>query len=66
MNSVSLSLTKNPEESSWLEAVLRAAKPYGLEDEILWSYDKYIKEGDSDEDAAYGAASDWDVLEFRE
>lgn len=50
---------------SWLEAAIRAAKPYGLTQEIIDYYEKFIAEGDDESEAAFRACWEWDVLEFR-
>lgn len=51
-------------KETWLDAAKRWARPFGLEEEIQDSYHKLIKEGNSEEDAAFGACYEWDVAAF--
>lgn len=51
------------ENETWKEAALRVAKAHGLEGEVDESYKKHIEEGDSEEQAAWAACYDWDLLD---
>jgi hypothetical protein len=42
--------------------LLRRAEPYGLEPEVLESYEKFRKEGFTPEMAAFHAAYEWDLV----
>ena len=57
-------LHKKPEQT-WLDAALDAAKPFGLEWEIEDSYKSFIKKGWSEQDAAFEAAYEWDLLDYK-
>lgn len=58
-----LVLRRNPDES-WRQAALRAASRYGLEEEVSEDYAARLKSGESEEDAAWGACYEWDLLEY--
>ncbi len=60
---MSLSVTRFDGET-WLAAVRRLAKPFGLESEVTQSFEVERKEGASEAEAALGAAIEWDVAEF--
>jgi len=62
---MSLVLKKN-ENETWLQAALRYASKYGMEKDIQKYYDMYIKQGESEADAAYGACEEWDILDYVE
>lgn len=55
---------KREEGQSWRDAAIAAAKPHGLQDEVAEAYDTSKQHGASDEEAAWGAAYEWDVLEL--
>lgn len=55
---------KREEGQSWKDAAIAAGKPYGLQEDVAEAYDSNKKLGFSDEDAAWGAALEWDVLEL--
>jgi hypothetical protein len=46
---------------TWYEAAIETAKAWGLEDDVKESYDKYIKDGMSESEAAHSACYDWDI-----
>jgi len=48
---------------TWREMVERYASAYGLEKEALAYFDSEIKCGTSEQDAAWEALYDWDLLE---
>ena len=54
------------ENESWREAVIRHAKPWGLQRDALKSFDSLVKKGWEQDHAAWGALYDWDLLEFKE
>jgi hypothetical protein len=56
-------MTKNKGET-WIEAALRYAKPYGLQWEVTTVYERCLKAGAAEEDAAYAALSEWDLLDL--
>lgn len=51
---------------SWHDAGLRIAQKFGLDEEYERDYAKIISEGGSEEDAAFGACAEWDILDYRE
>ena len=62
MSDVSLGIIRN-EGESWLDCAIRYAKPWGLDMEVLDEYDRNIKQGMSEADAALSACYEWDVCE---
>lgn len=58
-----LVLNRN-EGESWKDAALRVAKQYGLYDEVHEQYHKFIHKGYSEDDAAFYACEEWDILEY--
>lgn len=58
---MALALTRNTGES-WRQAAMRLAAKHGLEGEVGDAYQKYIEQGDTEEDAAWAACYDWDLL----
>ena len=59
-----LVLTRN-ENESWLECALRYAKPYGMEHEVKEYYDEFIANGSTEENAAFDACLEWDLLDYK-
>lgn len=57
-------VVKRQEDETWREAVIRYAKPYGLERECLEIYDADVSNGTDESRAAWNALYEWDVLEF--
>tara|TARA_R110002110_G_scaffold210515_3_gene422973 strand:- start:820 stop:1011 length:192 start_codon:yes stop_codon:yes gene_type:complete len=55
---------KRNKDESWRDAVIRYAKPYGLQYDALESFDNLVKEGWEQNRAAWGALCDWDLLEY--
>ena len=60
-----LAVTK-PAHEPWRFAVIRYAEPYGLEEDALAAFDKYIEEDIPEPDAAWYALYDWDLLDYAE
>lgn len=58
-----LRLSRKPGQT-WREAAIAQGDLYGLGEEVAASYDAQVANGESEEWAAFGACSDWDVLEF--
>lgn len=59
-----LVLRKNANET-WLQAALRQAARYGLEDEVRMAYEAAMNILGTDEaDAALCACMDWDICDF--
>lgn len=57
---------RRKDKESWLDALLRAARPWQLHDHAQKLYDDHIMYGDSVEEAAWNAAYDLDILEYEE
>ena len=47
---------------TYLEAVLRRAAEFNLEEEVQAAYDKAIAEGADEKSAAFSALGEWDLL----
>lgn len=62
MGEVGLALRRE-ENETWKDAAMRVAKKYGLEEEVGEAFDKYTAQGDSEEQAAWAACYDWDLLD---
>lgn len=58
-----LSLTRN-EGETWREAAKRQATRFGLQDEVLEEFDMAVAAGEPEEQAAWGACLEWDVLDY--
>jgi len=55
---------RKQEGETWKEAMLRHARPYGLEEDVLETYTRLITEdGLSGDQAARDALYEWDLLE---
>jgi hypothetical protein len=52
------------ENETWLEALTNQAEKYGLVEEVLEDYRAYKNSGDTDQQAAWCAAYDWDILNY--
>lgn len=57
---------RRQEDETWYDCAMRYAKKYDLESEVKDDYDQGIKDGDSEEEAAWGACYEWDILEVIE
>lgn len=55
---------KRWENESWKDCAIRYAKHYGLEEEVLADYEKYINNAAPEEDAAFWACENWDILDY--
>lgn len=51
------------ENETWLEAALRLAKPWKLEEDVKIAYEKNIENGNPEDYAALFACEEWDILE---
>jgi hypothetical protein len=58
--SVGLGIRRHTSET-WLDAALRLARPYALEDEVREGYEAAIRSGASPAEAALHACYEWDV-----
>lgn len=54
------------ENETWLDAIMRSAARYGLEEDVRKSYMEHLSEGLNEEKAALSAALDWDICEYCE
>ncbi len=57
---MSLYISKHPNET-WREAVIRHARPYGLDTECLEIFDEQVASGRPEDEAAFAACYEWDV-----
>lgn len=55
---------RRTDRETWLGAAKRYAARYGLESEVEVAYEKEIAEGCDEQDAAWNACYEWDVLDF--
>jgi|GEM_PF-6465627 len=55
-------ITRYPDET-WRDCAARYGRRYGLESEVLRSFDRLIATGVDPETAALDAAGDWDCWE---
>lgn len=62
MGEVGLRLERQ-ENETWKEAAMRVARAHGLEGEVDEEFKKHIEEGKSEEQAAWCACYDWDLLD---
>ncbi len=60
---MSLRLSRKPDQS-WRDAAIEQAKRFGMEDDVAEYFDRFKAAGDSDEDAAWSACHEWDVLDY--
>lgn len=58
-----LGLKRNDGES-WRDCAVRYGKRYSMEKEVVGWYDQAIKDGDTEEEAAWSACCEWDVLDI--
>ena len=47
---------------TWKQCIIRFAKPFGLQDDVLNSFHTYTNSGMKQELAAYHACYDWNVV----
>lgn len=52
---------RRDDDETWLACVIRMAAPYGLEEAVTEEYHDLIAAGRTEEEAALGAAMEWDV-----
>ena len=52
------------EGETWLDAARRYGEPWGLDDDIETYYHEFIRDGRSEELAAFDAVSEWDCLDL--
>lgn len=57
---------RREEGESWYQAAIRQATKYGMEFEVDADYQSFIHLGYSDQEAAFDACYEWDVLDFVE
>ncbi len=50
------------ENEEWKAAALRHGRKYGLEKEVADAYEEHLKGGSSEEQSAWAACYDWDVI----
>jgi len=55
---------KRWEKESWKDCAIRYAKHYGLEEEVIEEYNKAINLGCAEDEAAYCACEEWDILDY--
>lgn len=55
-------ISKHPDET-WLEAILRYARPYDLQEEVATEYLIQRKHGRSEDESALIACEEWDVAD---
>lgn len=58
---IALNLRKQ-EGETWKEAMLRHARPYGLEGDVLETFTRLTGDGLSEAQAAWDALYEWDLL----
>ena len=51
------------ENESWRDTVIRYGKPWGLQRDALREFDRLVSKGWKQNQAAWGALYDWDLLE---
>ena len=56
-------ILRKEKSETWKEAVLRYARPYHLEEDVLETFTRLVKNGESEDQAAWGALYEWDLLE---
>ena len=61
---MALVMNKRPKET-WLGCAMRYAEPYGLTYEVKDSYNGFIVDEYSEEEAAYMALEEWDLLDYK-
>ena len=56
-------VAKRKGKETWRDMVIRYAKPWGLKRDVLREYNRLISKGWKQNQAAWGALYDWDLLE---
>lgn len=64
MSDVGLGVRRDPNDKTWRQTVERVASRYGLQSECLYDYDEAIANGSTEENAAWSALYNWDVLDL--
>jgi hypothetical protein len=59
-----LVITKLNDEETWRQCVARYAAKFDLEDEVLRDFDTEVRAGTPENQAAWNACYEWDVLEY--
>ena len=59
-------VAKRKGKETWRDMVIRYAKPWGLKRDVLREYNRLINKGWKQNQAAWGALYDWDLLEYEE
>jgi hypothetical protein len=49
---------------SWKEAMLRYARRYHIEKDVLETYEHFVRAGETEARAAWSALYEWDLLDF--
>lgn len=57
-------ILKKTEEETWRQCALRYASEYGLDFEVEASMDKFLSQDASEQEAAYNACYEWDLLDY--
>jgi len=55
---------RKQEGETWKEAMLRYARPYRMERDVLGTFTRLVKDGLSEAEAAWDALYEWDLLGF--
>lgn len=63
---MALVIRKQGDEETWRECALRYGKKYGLEAEVRDEFDKAVKRGSDEREAALCACLEWDIAEYEE
>jgi hypothetical protein len=61
--SLRLRLSRKPDQT-WRDAAIEQARRHGMERDVTEDFDRFKAAGDSDEEAAWSACYEWDVLDF--
>ena len=59
-------VAKRRGKETWRDMAIRYAKSRGLKREVLREYNRLVSKGWKQDQAAWGALYDWDLLEFKE
>ena len=51
---------------TWKEAMLRYARRYYMENDVLETYERFVRTGETEVRAAWSALYEWDLLDFPE
>lgn len=57
---------RRQEGETWKETMLRYARRYRMERDVLETFTKLVKDGLDEAEAAWDALYEWDLLEFEE